>query len=194
MACGLPNRAALPVPSFDPNTPAWPASVVTTPAGVICRIVLLPCVGDIHRARGVHRHALRTIESRGATGAVGVPTRSPPGLQASSRCRRVQFSGSCDCFGPPHTRYPCCRLQFLEGLNLQHCRAVALRSTARECCHDAGGRDCADPANALGDIHRAGTVHRYPLGITESRGAACPVGASGGVRQARERRDIALPG
>src|SRR3954466_4133805 len=41
MADGPPNRAAAPVASVDPNCPAVPASVVTTPAGVTCRIVLL---------------------------------------------------------------------------------------------------------------------------------------------------------
>src|SRR5205823_13648032 len=38
---GLLNRAALPVPSALPPFPASPASVVTTPAGVILRIVVL---------------------------------------------------------------------------------------------------------------------------------------------------------
>src|SRR4051812_4347658 len=38
---GLANRAALPVPSTWPELPATPASVLTTPAGVIVRIVLL---------------------------------------------------------------------------------------------------------------------------------------------------------
>ena len=36
------NRAALPVPSVKPGILAEPASVVTTPSGVIFRIVLLP--------------------------------------------------------------------------------------------------------------------------------------------------------
>src|SRR5262245_21915945 len=41
MPVGTEKRAALPVPSTDPVDPACPASVVTTPAGVIIRTVLL---------------------------------------------------------------------------------------------------------------------------------------------------------
>ena len=95
--CGPPNRAALPVPSFDPNAPAWPASVVTTPAGVICRIVLLLESATYTVPAVSTATPSRTIESRGAAGAVGASDSSPPGPRASSRCRRVQFSGSCDC-------------------------------------------------------------------------------------------------
>ena len=39
---GQLKRAAAPVPSALPDEPAVPASVVTTPAGVIFRMVLLP--------------------------------------------------------------------------------------------------------------------------------------------------------
>src|SRR5215831_16058982 len=39
---GPENAAAAPLPSALPETPAVPASVVTTPAGVILRIVLFP--------------------------------------------------------------------------------------------------------------------------------------------------------
>src|SRR5450631_993218 len=42
MAVGTLKRAALPVPSTYPKLPARPASVVTTAAGVILRIVWLP--------------------------------------------------------------------------------------------------------------------------------------------------------
>src|SRR5437016_963276 len=41
MVDGRWNRAALPVPSVTPATPASPANVLTTPAGVIFRIVKL---------------------------------------------------------------------------------------------------------------------------------------------------------
>src|SRR6266568_4468174 len=40
-ATGLLKRAALPVPLALPGLPAKPAKVVTTPAGVILRMVLL---------------------------------------------------------------------------------------------------------------------------------------------------------
>ena len=39
---GLRNRALLPTPSLLPGCPANPAKVLTTPFGVISRIVLLP--------------------------------------------------------------------------------------------------------------------------------------------------------
>ena len=39
MADGRRNEAAAPLPSADPTTPALPARVVTTPAGVMRRIV-----------------------------------------------------------------------------------------------------------------------------------------------------------
>src|SRR5256885_2003838 len=39
---GKLNRAAVPVPSVEPNTPDVPAKVETTPAGVTFLIVLLP--------------------------------------------------------------------------------------------------------------------------------------------------------
>src|SRR5947207_1614754 len=38
---GLSNRASLPVPSLEPTCPAVPAIVLTAPAAVILRIVLL---------------------------------------------------------------------------------------------------------------------------------------------------------
>ena len=41
MADGVSNRAALPVPSADPDDEAWPARVETTPSGEIRRIVAL---------------------------------------------------------------------------------------------------------------------------------------------------------
>ena len=41
MPSGKLKRAAAPVPSVEPAAPAEPASVVTTPAGVILRIVSL---------------------------------------------------------------------------------------------------------------------------------------------------------
>ena len=42
MPYGVLKRAAAPVPSVEPAWPAVPARVVTTPAGVILRIVSLP--------------------------------------------------------------------------------------------------------------------------------------------------------
>jgi len=41
MPAGPKKRAAVPLPSGLPWEPAWPAKVLTSPAGVILRTVLL---------------------------------------------------------------------------------------------------------------------------------------------------------
>ena len=72
---GALKRAALPVPSTSPACPGDPARVVTTPAGVILRIVVIAEVGHIDVARAVHRHPVGAVELRRGAGAVGAPIR-----------------------------------------------------------------------------------------------------------------------
>ena len=74
-ALGPANRAALPVPSAHPNRPAAPASVVTTPAGVIFRMVLL-LASVTYTVPALSTAIPRgLVESRGTARPVGVAAR-----------------------------------------------------------------------------------------------------------------------
>ena len=66
---GSLKRAAAPVLSVLPDKPAVPASVVTTPVGVIFRMVLLP-KSATKCSRPVNRYAHRPVEAGGGSHAV----------------------------------------------------------------------------------------------------------------------------
>ena len=71
---GRLKLAAVPVPSALPNTFAVPASVVTAPAAVILRIVLLP----VSATYTLPAPSTATPNGRWKVAAVPVPSALPP--------------------------------------------------------------------------------------------------------------------
>src|SRR5450432_1997109 len=61
---GKAKRASWRFPSTLPTSPANPAKVETTPAGVIWRMGLVPILGDVNIAYFIDRCALRTVKLR----------------------------------------------------------------------------------------------------------------------------------
>ena len=76
-------------PSLLPLTPAWPASVVTAPAGVIIRTVSIAGIGHVDVAGAVEREVGGRIEPGGGAGAVGAAAGSGQPGQRDDGHRRV---------------------------------------------------------------------------------------------------------
>ena len=86
MPVGSLKRAAAPLPSALPLEPALPARVVTTPAGVILRMVLLLLVGDVEVAGDVNGDAGGKVEARRGAAAVGAASGAGHAGQSRDHC------------------------------------------------------------------------------------------------------------
>jgi hypothetical protein len=86
-----PKRAALPIPSELPGLPARPASVVTTAAGVIFRMMLLPA--DIDVAGRIYCDPRRESEPRSGSDTIVAPSGAGSSRERAKIVRLVDHLG-----------------------------------------------------------------------------------------------------